>query len=41
MFTKVKMLRVRKFKYMVDTMELTKDGKSFTLTRRKRLKPRD
>jgi hypothetical protein len=33
MYSKVKMLRDKKFKYMEDTTVLTKDGRSFILTR--------
>jgi len=41
MSTEVKMLKDKKFKYTIDTMEPIKDGRFFTLTKRQRLKPRD
>jgi len=41
MFTKVRMLKHKKFRFMADTMEPTKDGRFFILTRRQRLKQRD
>jgi hypothetical protein len=41
MYSKVKMLRDRRFKFIIDIMELTKDGRFFILTRRQRDKQRD
>jgi hypothetical protein len=41
MYSKVKMLRDRRSKFIIDIMELTKDGRFFILTRRKRDKQRD
>jgi hypothetical protein len=41
MSIKAKILKLKKFKYMADTMEPIKDGRFFILTRSQRLKPRD
>jgi hypothetical protein len=40
MFTKVRMLKDKMFRFMADTMVLTKDGRFFILTRKERLKQR-
>jgi hypothetical protein len=41
MYSKVKMLKDRRSKFITDITELTKDGRSSILTRRQREKPRD
>jgi hypothetical protein len=41
MLYKVRMLKVKLSKFMVDIMEPTKDGRFFILTRRQRLRLRD
>jgi len=41
MSTTVKMLKDKRFKFMEDTMEPTKDGRSCILTKRQRPRPRD
>jgi hypothetical protein len=41
MYSKVKMLRDRRSKFIIDIMELTKDGRFYILTRRQRDKQRD
>jgi hypothetical protein len=40
MYSKVKMLRDRRSKFITDITVLTKDGRFFILTRRQRDKPR-
>jgi hypothetical protein len=41
MFSKVKMMKVRKYRYTIDTTEPTRDGRFSILTRKERLRPRD
>jgi hypothetical protein len=41
MYSKVKMMKVRKYRYTIDTTEPTRDGRSSILTRKQRLRPRD
>jgi hypothetical protein len=41
MFTKVRMLKDKMFRFMADTMEPTRDGRFFILTRRRESRLRD
>jgi hypothetical protein len=41
MFTKAKILKDRRFRYTIDTMEPTRDGRFYILTRKERQRQRD